>query len=140
VQFPAHRGDSIANLAYGRPASASSTQLLSSNTPGKAVDGNDGTRWVSNWSDNQQLTVDLGAGTTVSRVVLHWESAYGRGYRIEVSTNGSTWTAVYATTTGDGGTDVLTFPAATARYVRMQGVTRGSSYGYSLYELEVYAR
>ncbi len=140
VQFPAHRGDSIANLAYGRPASASSTQLLSSNTPGKAVDGSDGTRWASNWSDNQQLTVDLGAAATVSRVVLHWESAYGRGYRIEVSTNGSTWTAVYATTTGDGGTDVLTFPAVTARYVRMQGVTRGSSYGYSLYELEVYAR
>ncbi len=139
VQFPAHRGDSIANLAYGRPASASSTQLLTSYTPGKAVDGNDSTRWSSNWSDNQQFTVDLGSAQPVARVVLHWESAYGRGYRVQVSTDGSGWSTVFTTTTGDGGTDVVTFPVTTARYVRMQGVTRGTPYGYSLIEFEVYA-
>jgi acyl-homoserine lactone acylase PvdQ len=140
VQFPAHRGDAIANLAYGRSASASSTQFLTSNTPGKAVDGDDSTRWGSSWSDNQQITVDLGAATTVGRAILHWESAYGKGYRIQVSTDGSTWTTVFTTSTGDGGTDVVSFPATSARYVRMQGVTRGTSYGYSLYEFEVYAR
>jgi hypothetical protein len=47
---------------------------------------------------------------------------------------------VFATTTGDGGTDVDVFPATTARYVRMMGVTRGTSYGYSLFEFEVFAR
>jgi len=140
VQFPAHRGDAIANLADGRPASASSTQLLTSYTPGKAVDGNDSTRWASSWSDNQQITVDLGSSQPVGRVILHWESAYGRSYRIDVSSDGSAWTTVFSTTTGDGGTDVLTFPATTARYVRMLGVARGTSYGYSLYEFEVYGR
>ncbi|MGQ4511201.1 discoidin domain-containing protein [Streptomyces sp. DW26H14] len=34
-------------------------------------------------------------------------------------------------------TDTLTFPAATCRYVRMQGVTGQSPYGYSLYAFEV---
>jgi hypothetical protein len=140
AQFPAHRGDALTNLAYARPASASSTQLFSSNTPGRAVDGDDGTRWASNWTDNQQLTVDLGTATPVGRVILHWESAYGRAYRIDVSTTGSSWTTVYATSAGDGGTDVVTFPATTARYVRMQGVARGTGYGYSLWELEVYGR
>ena len=77
---------------------------------------------------------------TVARVVLHWEAAYGRAYRIEVSTDNSTWRTVWSTTTGNGGTDNAAFAATSARYVRMMGVTRGTSYGYSLYELEVYAR
>jgi hypothetical protein len=138
VQFPAHRGDNIANLAYGHSASASSTQLLTSYTPAKAVDGNDSTRWSSNWSDNQWITVDLGSTQTFDRVLLHWESAYGKAYRIEVSNDNRNWTTVYSTSAGDGGTDNDTFAPASARYVRMQGVSRGSSYGYSLYEFEVY--
>ncbi len=140
VQFPAHRGDTIANLAYGRPASASSTQLFTSDSPGKAVDGNDSSRWSSNWSDSQWITVDLGSVQSIGRVLLHWETAYGKSYKIQVSNDNHTWTTVYSTTTGDGGTDNDTFATVTGRYVRMQGVSRGTSYGYSLYEFEVYAR
>jgi hypothetical protein len=32
-----------------------------------------------------------------------------------------------------------TFAMTTARYVRMTGQKRGTGYGYSLYEFEVYA-
>ncbi len=32
----------------------------------------------------------------------------------------------------------ITFTAVTARYVRMLGVTRGTIWGYSLYEFEIY--
>jgi hypothetical protein len=140
VSFPAHRGEGIANLATGKSASASSVQFLTSLTPGKAIDADDSTRWGSSWSDNQWLKVDLGSAQTVGRVALHWESAYGKSYRIEVSTDNSHWTTVFATTTGDGGTDIDVFTPATARYVRMFGVTRGTSYGFSLYEMEIYAR
>jgi hypothetical protein len=35
---------------------------------------------------------------------------------------------------------VAAFPAVDARYLRMSGVSRGTQYGYSLYELEVYGR
>jgi hypothetical protein len=55
-----------------------------------------------------------------------------------VSNDNSSWTTVFATSAGDGGTDNVTFPAVTARYVRMMGVTRGTSYGYSLWEFEVF--
>ena len=140
VQFPAHRGDTITNLASGHSASASSTQFLTSYTPAKAVDGSDSTRWSSSWSDNQWITVDLGSAQSIDRAILHWESAYGQSYKIQVSTDNSTWTTVFSTATGDGGTDNDAFAPTTARYLRMQGISRGTSYGYSLYEFEVYAK
>ncbi|SFJ99558.1 Acyl-homoserine lactone (AHL) acylase PvdQ [Streptosporangium canum] len=139
VSFPAHRGDAVANLAGGKKASASSTQSFLY-PASKAVDGDPTTRWSSAASDDQYLQVDLGSATTVARTVLRWESAYGSGYSIQTSSDGSTWTTVHSTTTGNGGVDNVTFTPATARYVRVRGVTRATSYGYSLYELEVYSR
>lgn len=138
VSFPAHRGDAIANVAEGRTARASSTQLFY--PASRSVDGDPTTRWSSSSSDNQYLQVDLGSATTVARALLRWEAAYGSAYSIQTSTDGSTWTTVYSTTTGNGGVDNVRFTPTSARYVRMQGVTRGTSYGYSLYELEVYPR
>ncbi|TCB98046.1 penicillin acylase family protein [Micromonospora zingiberis] len=137
VSFPARRGDDLTNLAVGRPVTASSSQL--GNGAARAVDGDLGTRWASSWSDNQWIRVDLGSVRQVGRVVLAWEAAYARSYRVEVSTDGTTWRPVWSTTAGDGGTDVLAFAPQQARYVRMYGLTRGSSYGFSLWELSAYA-
>ena len=39
---------------------------------------------------------------------------------------------------GNGGTDDLSFPAVSARYVRMLGLRPATQYGYSIYEFEVY--
>ena len=66
--------------------------------------------------------------------------AYGKGYQIQVSDNGTNWRTVYATSTGQPGTNSVSFAPTTARYVRMQGEQRGTWFGYSLYEFEVYAR
>ncbi|OUC95768.1 penicillin acylase family protein [Streptosporangium minutum] len=139
VSFPAHRGDAVTNLAAGKKASASSTQSFLY-PASKAVDGDPTTRWSSAASDDQYLQVDLGSATTVARTVLRWEAAYGSGYSIQTSSDGSTWTTVHSTTTGNGDVDNVTFTPTTARYIRMRGVTRATSYGYSLYELEVYPR
>ncbi|MET8386462.1 penicillin acylase family protein [Streptosporangium canum] len=139
VSFPAHRGDAVANLAGGKKASASSTQSFLY-PASKAVDGDPTTRWSSAAGDDQYLQVDLGSAATVARTVLRWEAAYGSGYSIQTSSDGSTWTTVHSTTTGNGDVDNVTFSPTTARYVRVRGVTRATSYGYSLYELEVYSR
>ncbi|MEV5886822.1 discoidin domain-containing protein [Streptomyces sp. NPDC052020] len=123
-------------LSQGKPVTASSQEH--GGTPAAdAVDGNAGTRWSSAHSDPQWIRVDLGATTKVSQVVLDWEAAYGKGYRIELSTNGSDWTTAYQTTTGDGGTDTIAV-AGEARYLRMYGTARGTQYGYSLWEFKVY--
>ncbi|WP_348650506.1 discoidin domain-containing protein [Catellatospora sp. KI3] len=138
VSFPASRGQDISNLAQGRPVSVSSTQLFY--PAGNAVDGSPTSRWASSSSDNQSITVDLGSAKSVSRVLLRWEAAYGLQYRIDVSANNSTWTTVWSTTSGNGGTDNDVFAPVSARYIRMQGVKRATTYGYSLYELEIYGR
>ncbi|MBP2321033.1 acyl-homoserine lactone acylase PvdQ [Kibdelosporangium banguiense] len=140
VEFPARRGLNIANLSQGKTATATSAETGAYPSPaGNAVDANLKTRWASDWSDNQSLTVDLGSVQPVSRAVLQWEAAYGRAYRIEVSPDATTWRPVYSTTTGDGGTDIAAFPTTDARYVRFTGEQRGTKWGYSLYEFELYA-
>ncbi|MFV2101183.1 penicillin acylase family protein [Micromonospora sp. LOL_024] len=138
VSFPARRGADLTNLAAGRTATASSSQW--GNGAARAVDGALNTRWASSWSDNQWLRVDLGSVRPVGRVVLAWEAAYARSYRVEVSSDGNTWRQVWSTTAGDGGTDVLAFAPQQARYVRMYGLTRGTSYGFSLWEMSAYAQ
>ncbi|MEW1911833.1 discoidin domain-containing protein [Kitasatospora sp. NPDC085895] len=128
------------DLAAGRAAAASSSEwsLFTSYRPGRAVDGDRGTRWASGWSDDQWLQVDLGSPRTVNRVTLDWERAYGREYRIELSADGSTWHTAWSTAAGNGGIDTAFFDPAQARYVRVHGVKRATGWGYSLYEVGVF--
>jgi hypothetical protein len=84
--------------------------------------------------------VDLGSTKSVGRAILRWETAYGSSYNIQTSTDGTTWTTVYSTTTGNGDVDNVSFTPVSARYVRMHGVARGTTYGYSLYEFEIYSK
>jgi beta-glucanase (GH16 family) len=125
-----------AQLSLNRPASASSVEATGFEA-GKAVDGNSSTRWSSVFADNQWLAVDLGSTKSLDRVVLRWEAAYGRSYKIQVSNDGTTWTDAYSTTAGDGGVDDIPL-SASGRHVRMLGLLRGSAYGFSLFEMEVY--
>ncbi|MGW2993544.1 galactose-binding domain-containing protein, partial [Streptomyces sp. NPDC001193] len=84
------------NLAAGAPSSASSAEWnpFVSYAPGRAVDGDTGTRWASDWNDDQWLRIDLGSAGVVKRVTLDWERAYGKSYRIEVSTDDVNWRTV----------------------------------------------
>lgn len=126
------------NLALNKTGAASS--LEDATLPADlAFDGNTTTRWASlEGIDPQSIYVDLGATYSVNRVKLTWETAYAKTYQIQVSDDATTWTDVFATTTGDGGTDDVSFTAASGRYVRVYGTARGTAYGYSLYEFEVY--
>jgi beta-galactosidase len=138
---PQQPSDSSANLALHRPVLASETENTVAFKPENANDGNaTGTRWSSGFSDDQWIRVDLGAVYPVDKVVLKWESAYATRYLIEYSLDGQSWQTAQAVANGVGGTETLTFPAVSARYVRMHGQQRKLSlYGYSLWEFEVYA-
>ncbi|WP_433040668.1 RICIN domain-containing protein [Dactylosporangium sp. CS-033363] len=126
------------NLAEGRPTTASSAE--NGGTPAEAAtDGDPGTRWSSAFSDPQWLQVDLGRTYTIDSVTLNWEAAYGRAYQIQTSDDAATWTTISSTTSGDGGTDALTVNG-TGRYLRLYGTARATTYGYSLYELQVTGR
>ncbi|GAA3192492.1 hypothetical protein GCM10010468_01320 [Actinocorallia longicatena] len=132
--IPAAAADGL--LSQGKTATASSTENTGS-PASAAVDGNAGTRWSSTFADPQWLQVDLGSGARISRIVLNWEAAYGKAFKLQVSDNASTWTDVYSTTTGGGGVQDLNV-TGTGRYVRMLGTARATGYGYSLWEFQVY--
>ncbi|MBB5873318.1 hypothetical protein F4553_006752 [Allocatelliglobosispora scoriae] len=122
-------------LSQGRPATASSTE--SAATPASAaVDGNGTTRWSSAFSDPQWLRVDLGAPASISQVTLAWQTAYATAFQLQVSDNATTWTTVYSTSTGTGGTQTVAV-AGTGRYVRFYGTARQTAYGFSLWEFQV---
>ena len=124
------------DAALNHPATASS--LENATFPASAaVDGNTGTRWSSAFSDPQWLQVDLGASQTICEVTLNWEAAYAKAFQIQTSPDGTTWTTIYSTTTGAGGTATLSV-TGTGRYVRMYGTVRATPYGYSLWEFGVY--
>jgi hypothetical protein len=124
------------NLALNQPTYASSIQ--GAGTPATAAtDDNFNTRWSSAAADPQWLLVDLGATHTINQVVLAWESAYAKAFQIQVSNDAVNWTTIYSTTTGTGGTQTIPV-SGTGRYIRMYGTVRGTGYGYSLWEFQVF--
>ena len=126
------------DLAQGRPVTASSVQPGSDYQARYAVDGDDETRWSSAASDPQWIAVDLGKVTTISHVLLSWETAYASAYSIQVSLDGTNWTDAATMSEGQGGVEELKFAPTPARYVRMYGTKRATQFGYSLYSFEVY--
>jgi serine/threonine protein kinase len=122
-------------LSQGHPVTASGVQGYPW-AAANAVDGNLTTRWSSAFSDPQWLEVDLGAIHAIRRVILYWENARATAFQIQTSDNGTTWTNIYSTATGAGGEQMIEVNG-TGRYVRMYGTARNTSYGYSLWELQV---
>jgi hypothetical protein len=74
-------------------------------------------------------------------VVLKWEAAYARSFRVQISDDPDfrTSTDLYATSAGTGGTQSIDV-SGQGRYVRLHGRTRATPYGISLYEFQVYGR
>lgn len=125
---------SIINLALNKTGTAST------GTAKLAFDGNNGTRWESEFKDPQWICVDLGENYYVNSVKLNWETASAKAYKIRISTDAVKWTDVYSTTNGPGKIENITFEPTLAKYVKMDGATRSTDYGYSLWEFEVYGQ
>lgn len=126
------------NIALNKPVTASSAYNATLAVT-KVNDGKSSTRWSSKDSTpTQWVRVDLGQRYTLSRVRLDWDAGYASSYRIQISDNGSTWSDVYVTTTGNGGTDDLIGLSGLGRYVRILCTVRKGSWTYSLREMEIY--
>jgi hypothetical protein len=136
LAVPGRTAHAATLLSLNKPATASSTESAAFPATA-AVDGDTGTRWSSAFSDPQWLRIDLGETRSISQVVLSWEAAYGTAFQIQVSGDGSTWTTIYSTTAGTGGTQTLDV-TGNGRYIRLYGTARATGYGYSLWEFSVY--
>lgn len=130
-------GQDSVNLAENKKVEASHSGP--SEIPSHAVDGSLDSRWASgrnNQSDS--LTIDLGQQEAVNKVVLYWEAAYGKQYKIQGSVDGITFRDLIVNNEGKGNHEVLTFDTTSIRYMRMQGVKPATNYGFSLWEFEIY--
>ena len=127
------------NLALHKKVTSSSAKS-SDYQASSAVDGNPATCWITvEKTDPQWLTVDLGKLSMLSKFVLRWNEAYAKSWQILVSKDGINWTKIYSTTSGTG--EVTTLTGTTkARYVKLVLTSRGTSYGYSLREFEIYGQ
>jgi hypothetical protein len=131
-------GSGSSNLALNKTATASSVETAAF-PPAYAVDASLTTRWSSLYTSPQWIYVDLGATYNINRVKITWEAAYGKNYRIQVSSNASSWTTIRTVTGNTTLTNDMTGLSGTGRYVRMYGTASGlAGYGYSIYNLEVY--
>lgn len=124
------------NIALFKAAFASSVE----NGNLKALNVTDGdlqTRWSSLFTDPQYIAIDLGKVYDLCKVIIHWEYALGKDFKIQLSNDYITWTdAAYIT--NNALYDITIPVSGSAKYVRMYGLERGTQYGYSIYEMEVY--
>jgi aryl-phospho-beta-D-glucosidase BglC (GH1 family) len=131
-------GASRNNLALGKTVTVSSTEA-STLAAAYAVDGNSGTRWGSTLGvDPQWITVDLGNTYKISQIKINWEAAYGKNFLVQVSADNASWTTLQNVQNNTSLSNDFTNLSGTGRYVRIYGTARGTTYGYSIYELEVY--
>jgi hypothetical protein len=115
-----------------------------STEPGGSIanmtDGNPDTRWSSGHGQTpgDWVQVDLGAPATFSQISLDTGSSAGdyvRQYEVQVSADGSTWTAI-ARGAGRTGVDTIPLPATTARFIRIVSEASSGSW-WSIGELNV---
>ncbi|BAJ31264.1 hypothetical protein KSE_54890 [Kitasatospora setae KM-6054] len=130
----------VGGADLARTADASSSGDDSARTPAAAVaDGDPATSWSSPASDGAWLRLRLPQPVRLGSAVLHWGAAYASAYRLESSADGVNWTTVAEVGNGQGGTETVRFDAPDTRYLRVQGVSRATRYGYALSGVELYA-
>jgi hypothetical protein len=124
-------------MALAASSAPNAEQLLSRNKPvtassqasccaaKNAVDGSTATRWASTAAkDPSWIYVNLGSSFHITHVKLTWDLSCAVAYRVETSTDHSTWTSIFSTSTGNGGVDDLTGLHGTGQYVRVFGTKR----------------
>jgi hyaluronoglucosaminidase len=134
--FPRAAGPDLA-----REAEASSSGDETGRFPASAVnDGRGDTRWSSPAKDGEWVQLKLRHPARLGELVLHWQEAYAKRYRVQVSPDGKRWRDAATVRDGSGGRETVRMDAPDdTRYVRVQGDKRATQFGYSLWSLQAYA-
>ena len=117
-----------------------SSATASSGDASLAIDGNEGTRWESEFTDDETWTLDMGQARTFNYVRILWEGAYCSEFALTVSSDGENYQPLYTETAHESaGWQTIYFEkSVTARYVKYHGTKRATQWGQSFFEFQVY--
>ncbi|TPW06311.1 MAG: coagulation factor 5/8 type domain-containing protein [bacterium] len=100
---------------------ASATSADGLNVAARAVDDDPATAWRSAGVGEQGLTLDLGFEREFGGLTLRWaDRAAASAYRLRGSSDGEVWRDLATVSDGDGGTDWLRTPEASARWLQLE--------------------
>ena len=137
----------VPNLAENATAVASSDD--GENSAEKAIDGDEGTMWRTEYIQdqtvtdeekaNENITLSWNSPHTFDTVKVKWGGGYMKGYKLQTSDDGETWTDMYEVTSGIASEyrNIRLKEAVTTSHLRLQGITFGA-YCFEIYEIQVY--
>ena len=135
------------NIAENATAVASSDD--GENSAEKAIDGDEGTMWRTEYIQdptvtdeekaNENITLSWNSPQTFDTVKVKWGGGYMKGYKLQTSDDGETWTDMYEVTSGIASEyrNIRLKEAVTTSHLRLQGITFGA-YCFEIYEIQVY--
>ena len=135
------------NLAKNATAEASSDD--GENSAEKAIDGDEGTMWRTEYIQDptvtdeekadENITLSWNSPQTFDTVKVKWGGGYMKGYKLQTSDDGETWTDMYEVTSGIASEyrNIRLKEAVTTSHLRLQGITFGA-YCFEIYEIQVY--
>jgi hypothetical protein len=118
------------------------TSSSAGDAPQNAISGDTGARFSSDAAQASGMywQVNMGSAQTFNQIEMDsggYSTDYARGYNVEVSTNGSTFTSV-ATGTGASSPETVTFATQTAQYIRVVLTQAASPSWWSMVNFTVY--
>lgn len=137
----------VPNLAENATAVASSDD--GENSAEKAIDGDEGTMWRTEYIQDQtvtdeekadeNITLSWNSPQTFDTVKVKWGGGYMKGYKLQTSDDGEIWTDMYEVTSGIASEyrNIRLKEAVTTSHLRLQGITFGA-YCFEVYEIQVY--
>lgn len=137
----------VPNLAENATAVASSDD--GENSAEKAIDGDEGTMWRTEYIQdqtvtdeekaNENITLSWNSPQTFDTVKVKWGGGYMKGYKLQTSDDGETWADMYEVTSGIASEyrNIRLKEAVTTSHLRLQGITFGA-YCFEIYEIQVY--
>jgi len=127
--------DENRDLALKRDIVASSSSV---GKPMAIVDGDHTTRWASDSKNEEWIYVDLNQSDIIRGITLNWEDAYAKKFSVQISDDAKIWKDVLTNVAGRKGKQELLFSQdEKARYVRLALHERATSWGFSLWDLNV---
>lgn len=129
--------------ALGRSSWVASSNASTSAYPAaNALDGNYSTRFSTGEAQAPGLyfEVNMGSAQTFNELKMtepNSPSDYARGFDVQVSKDGTTWTTV-ANCTGSGTPETVSFPDQTAQYVKVDLTAADSLHWWSIDEFDLF--